>query len=311
MLRPCYQRRNKIGHGTGRGKTQVTGVVLIAGPTASGKSRLALELASERDGIVINADSMQVYRELRIVSARPAADDEIAAPHRLYGHIGAGTRYSVGAWLADVAPVLQQARQEGRTAIVVGGTGLYFKALTEGLVTVPPIPADVRAGIERDTAGTETAELHTMLADSNPEDAAGIRPSDRSRIVRALEVFTATGLSLAAWKRSGTQSPLLHPREVERLVVMPERAELHRRIAARVEAMVHAGAVEEVRALAGLGLDPAMPAMKAIGARELMAHLAGKTSLDEAATAMKTETRRYARRQATWIRNQMGDWPQR
>lgn len=286
------------------------GVVLIAGPTASGKSRLALELAAQRDGIVVNADSMQVYRELRIVSARPSAEDEIAAPHRLYGNVGAATRYSVGAWLADVTPVLGEARQEGRAAIIVGGTGLYFKALTEGLVTVPPIPAEVRSGIERDAAGMTTADLHMMLADADPEDAAAIRPSDRSRIVRALEVFHATGLSLAAWKRTGTQSPLVDPQAAERLVVMPERAELHRRIASRAEWMVSAGAIEEVRALAGLGLDPAMPAMKAIGVRELMAHLAGKMSLDEAVAAMKTETRRYARRQITWIRNQMGDWPQ-
>ncbi|MEJ0013363.1 MAG: tRNA (adenosine(37)-N6)-dimethylallyltransferase MiaA [Bauldia sp.] len=283
-------------------------VVLIAGPTASGKSRLALEIAAERDGVVVNADSMQVYRELRIVSARPSAEDEIAAPHRLYGHVSAATRYSVGTWLAEVALVLAEAQQQGRTAVVVGGTGLYFKALLEGLVTVPPIPADVRAAIARDIDGVETAALHLMLADADPEDAAAIRPSDRSRIVRALEVFTATGLSLAAWQRTGTQSPLVDPARVERRIVLPERAELHRRIAARTEAMVHGGAIEEVRALAAFNLDPAMPAMKAIGVRELMAHIAGKMSLDEAVAAMKTETRRYAKRQMTWIRNQMADW---
>lgn len=285
------------------------GVVLIAGPTASGKSRLALELAAERDGIVVNADSMQVYRELRIISARPSAEDEIVAPHRLYGHVPAATRYSVGTWLADVAPVLAHAKQEGRAVIVVGGTGLYFKALTEGLVTVPPIPADVREGIARDIIDVETAELHMMLADSDFEDAATIRPSDRSRIVRAMEVFATTGMSLAAWKRAGTQSPLVDPLSVERRLAMPDRAELHRRIAARAETMVHGGALEEVRALAALNLDPAMPAMKAIGVRELMAHIAGKISLDEAIAAMKAETRRYAKRQMTWIRNQMGDWP--
>ncbi|HVY20853.1 MAG TPA: tRNA (adenosine(37)-N6)-dimethylallyltransferase MiaA [Bauldia sp.] len=285
------------------------GVVLIAGPTASGKSRLALELAATRGGVVINADSMQVYRELRIISARPSAEDEAAVPHLLYGHVGAATRYSVGTWLADIAPVLADAKREGRVAIVVGGTGLYFKALTEGLASVPPIPADVRLAIARRIAEVETGELHARLAGENAEDAAAIRPTDRSRIVRAMEVFATTGLSLAAWKRADAQPPLVDPQTLERLLVIPEQAELHRRIAARAEAMVHHGSIEEARALGSLGLDPAQPAMKAIGVRELLAHLAGKLSLDEAVAAIKTETRRYAKRQMTWIRNQMADWP--
>jgi tRNA dimethylallyltransferase len=284
------------------------GVVLIAGPTASGKSRLALEMAAARGGVVINADSMQVYRELRVLSARPSAEDEAAVPHLLYGHVGAQTRYSVGAWLADVAPVLADAHRDGRPAIVVGGTGLYFKALTEGLTTIPPIPPEVRLAVARDAAEVETGALHARLSAVDPEDASAIRPSDRSRIVRALEVFATTGMSLAALHRQRSGRPLVDPAQGERLVVMPDRAELHRRIAARAEAMVHQGAIDEVRALAALGLDPAQPAMKAIGVRELGAHIAGKLSLDEAVAAMKTETRRYAKRQMTWIRNQMGDW---
>ena len=285
-----------------------TAVVLLAGPTASGKSRLAIDLARRHGAVIVNADSMQVYRELRVLSARPSIDDEAAVPHVLYGHVPAATRYSVGAWLTDVAPPLADAKRAGRLAIIVGGTGLYFKALTEGLATIPPIPAAIRAVIAAEATAGETASLHARLAAVDPEDAAAIRPSDRGRIVRALEVFAATGLSLAAWKRSGGARPLVDVAAAARLVLVPERAELHRRIAVRADAMVHAGAIEEVRNLAALGLDQNMPATKAIGVRELTDHLAGKTSLDEALAAIKTETRRYARRQLTWFRNQMADW---
>ncbi len=286
-------------------------VVLLAGPTASGKSRLALELARERDGIVVNADSMQVYRELRVLSARPSSDDEAVVPHRLYGHVDAGTRYSVGAWLADIAPVLQEAGEAGRPVIVVGGTGLYFKALTEGLVAIPSIPAALRATLLAETSATESAELHARLSAIDAEDAAAIRPSDRTRIVRALEVFTATGAPLAEWKHRASATPLIDVETVERLVLLPDRAELNRRVAERAERMVHGGAIEEVRALVALGLHPDLPAMKAIGVREIRDHLAGKTSLEEATAAIKTETRRYAKRQMTWFRNQMPDWPRR
>jgi tRNA dimethylallyltransferase len=283
-------------------------VVLLAGPTASGKSRLALELAAARNGVIVNADSMQVYAELRMLSARPSAEDEARAPHRLYGHVGAATRYSVGAWLDDVALALADARAGGRLAIVVGGTGLYFKAVTEGLAVVPAVPALVRAEVLAAAEGVESAVLHARLANVDPEDASAIRPSDRSRIVRALEVVTATGKSLAVWKRTATSRPLIDPAKAERIVLMPDRAELHRRIAERAEHIVHGGAIDEVRALAALNLNPELPAMKAIGVRELLDHFAGKTSLEEATAAIKTETRRYAKRQMTWFRNQMGDW---
>ncbi len=283
-------------------------IVLIAGPTASGKSRLALELAADEGGIIVNADSMQVYRELRVLTARPTQQDEAAVPHRLYGHVGAATRYSVGAWLADVAPVLDEARRERRPAIVVGGTGLYFKALTEGLAAMPAVPAEIREEVAREADGVETPALYARLAARDPESAAAIRPSDRARIVRALEVFAATGTPIAVWQRTGAAAPLVDAATARRLVLSPERAELHRRIAARAEAMVAAGALDEVRALAALDLDPALPAMKAIGVRELLAHLAGDSSLDEAVAAIATETRRYARRQLTWFRNQMADW---
>ena len=283
-------------------------VILLAGPTASGKSRLALELARRHGGIVINADSMQVYGNLRVLSARPSPEDEAAAPHRLYGHVGAETRYSVGAWLDDVAVALGEARAAGALAIVVGGTGLYFKALTEGLATIPQIPPSLRARLLADAVDHNSAVLHAQLAAIDAEDAAAIRPSDRSRIVRALEVFTATGKSLAAWKRAAASCPLVDPAAATRLVLMPERAEIHRRIAARAELMVHSGGIEEARALGALNLNPDLPAMKAIGVGELLDHIAGKTSVDEALAAIKTETRRYAKRQTTWFRNQMGDW---
>ena len=283
-------------------------IVLLAGPTASGKSRLALDLARERNAIVVNADSMQVYGDLCVLSARPGSDDEVAATHRLYGHVEAATRYSVGAWLADVGVALTEAKAAGRPAIVVGGTGLYFKALTEGLAAIPTIPAMLRADLLAETAGIASPELHARLAAVDPEDAAAIRPSDRTRIARALEVFTATGSSLAAWKRSAGVRPFVDVNATLRLVLMPERAELHRRIAERAERMVRGGAIEEVRALLALGVHPDLPVMKAIGVRELRDHLAGKISLEEATAAIKTETRRYAKRQMTWFRNQMGDW---
>lgn len=283
-------------------------LILIAGPTASGKSHRALEIAARRGGVIVNADSMQVYGELRVLSARPSVADEAAAPHRLYGHVSAATRYSVGAWLADIAPVLAAARAHGVPAIVVGGTGLYFKGLTEGLAPVPAIPAEVRAAIRAEYEGEPGAALHDRLAAIDPEDAAAIRPSDRSRIVRALEVFRVTGRSLAAWKRAATGAPLVDPVRAVCMVLAPERATLHRRIGERAEHMMADGALQEARALMALDLDPAMPAMKAIGVRELIAHERGDLSLDEAVAAIKTETRRYAKRQATWFRNQMGGW---
>jgi tRNA dimethylallyltransferase len=282
------------------------GTVLIAGPTASGKSRLAVSLARERGGVVINADSMQVYRELAVLTARPGTEDEAAAPHRLYGTIPAATRYSVGAWLTDVSMELDRARKEGRVPIVVGGTGLYFKALTEGLAAVPPIPAEVRNRVRTEAEGLSPSELHARLAS---DDARQIRNSDRMRILRAIEVFEATGRSLARWQEAEPLPPLIDIAGADRIVLDLDRAALHRRIEVRAARMVRSGGMAEAAALGALKLDPELPAMKAIGVRELLDHLAGKTSLEEAIAAMATETRRYAKRQMTWFRNQMGDWP--
>jgi tRNA dimethylallyltransferase len=281
--------------------------VLIAGPTASGKSRLALDLARTLDGAIVNADSMQVYGELRILTARPPPADMASVPHLLYGHVPAADRYSVGRWLDAIAGVLGAVREEGRLPILVGGTGLYFKALTEGLAAVPPIPVEVRQAVLQNTEGEGSEILHRQLADIDPEDAAQIRPSDRSRILRAMEVFEATGRSLAAW-RARPAAPVLDRSTVECLILDPDRALLHERIASRAEAMIHEGAMAEVEALAKLRLSPDLPAMKAIGVRELLGHLRGDLSLEEALAGTKTETRRYAKRQMTWFRNQMAGW---
>lgn len=301
------------GKATEGSETAVTSyqAILLAGPTASGKSRLSLALAREHGGVVINADSMQVYAELRVLTARPSPEDEAAVPHRLYGTIPAATRYSVGAWLSDVAAALRAAREEGLMPIVVGGTGLYFKALTEGLTAVPPIPEDVRERVRGEAEGLSAPELHTRLAAVASDDARQVRPSDRARIVRALEVFEATGRSLARWQEAEPLRPLIDPARARRIVLSVDRAILHERIGARAEEMAQGGGLAEAEAIGKLGLNPELPAMKAIGVRELLDHLAGKTSLDEALAAMKTETRRYAKRQMTWCRNQMGDWERR
>jgi tRNA dimethylallyltransferase len=287
----------------------IPATILLAGPTGSGKSRLALELSAKHGGIVVNADSMQVYGELRILTARPTPEDEAVAPHHLYGHVPARERYSVGRWLGDVATILEAARREDRAVIIVGGTGLYFKALTEGLAAVPSIPTDLREGIREETENLATPELHARLAAVDPEDAATTRSSDRARILRALGVFTATGRSLAEWQRAAPAPPLIDPATVERIVLAPDRAELIRRISERAEHMIERGALAEVEALAALGLDGELPAMKAIGVRELLAHRAGTLSLYETLAAINAETRRYAKRQVTWFRNQMADWP--
>lgn len=277
--------------------------VLIAGPTASGKSALAAELAERLGGIVVNVDAMQVYRDLRILTARPTVADEARLPHRLYGMVDAAAPWSVGLWLDAVERVL--AESTALPLVFVGGTGLYFEALTRGLAAMPPIPAEIRARWRADER--PTAELHAALADRDPEVAARLRPSDRQRILRALEVLEATGRSLLDWQR-GSAPPLLDPATAHRLVLSPPREALHRRIEARFWAMLGEGALEEVGSLLGRGLDPNLPVMKALGVRPLAAHLSGATGLETATDRAVTETRQYAKRQSTWFRNRMADW---
>ncbi|MCW2306994.1 tRNA (adenosine(37)-N6)-dimethylallyltransferase MiaA [Rhodobium gokarnense] len=296
-----------MGTETVRRRENGKSAVLIAGPTASGKSALALSLAEADNGVIINADSMQVYRDLRILTARPDEDETARVPHRLYGHVDASEPYSVGRWLDDVKNVLDEAALARRLPILVGGTGLYFKALTEGLTEIPPIPENVRI-YWRDMAAAEPSEaLHAKLAQLDPEMAERLNPGDAQRIARALEVVTATGKSLAAFHEEASR-PLIDPEDAERIVLSPERPELHRRIEARFRQMAEAGALDEVAALTARNLDPQLPAMKAIGVRPLAAHLSGACDLEAAISRSVVETRRYAKRQLTWFRGQMGDW---
>jgi tRNA dimethylallyltransferase len=282
--------------------------VLIAGPTASGKSALAIELARQHNGVVINADSMQVYRELRILSARPDAEEEAQAPHRLYGHVGAEERYSVARWREDAKAALEAAWRDEQLPIVVGGTGLYFKALTEGLSSIPPIPAELRAAVEARADAEGVPSLHAALKQLDPESAARLAPLDRTRVVRALEVVEATGRTIGDWQQETGAPPLVEAADVRRVVLEPERAVLYERIGRRFDVMVERGGIAEAEALIALNLNPALPAMKAIGIREFGAYLVGELALDEAIERAKMETRRYAKRQGTWFRNQMADW---
>ncbi|MGV8838683.1 MAG: tRNA (adenosine(37)-N6)-dimethylallyltransferase MiaA [Bauldia sp.] len=283
--------------------------LLIAGPTASGKSGLARRHAAETPSMIVNADSMQVHDGLRILTARPSVAEEAAFPHRLFGHVAAPERYSVGRWLDDVAAVLAEARAAELRPIVVGGTGLYFRALLEGIAPVPPIPADIRARWEARAEVEDAAALHRLLAERSPAEAARVRPSDRTRIVRALEVIDATGRTLPEWQAERALPPLLIADSVDRIVIDPPRAELHRRIDERFAAMVNEGGLDEARVLAEAGLDPALPAMKAIGVRPLLAFLDGRIGRNEAIVRGQAETRQYAKRQVTWLRHQMADWP--
>jgi tRNA dimethylallyltransferase len=282
--------------------------ILIAGPTASGKSALAMALAQKCNGVIVNADSIQVYCDLRILTARPTAEDERRVPHRLYGHVDAAINYSTGQWLRDVGAVLRELARESRVPILVGGTGLYFKALTAGLAAVPPIPADLRETVRARVQSEGAPALHAELMRRDPATARRVTVNDRSRISRALEVVLATGRPLSDWHREGLP-PLIDPAHAAKIFLTCERKELVRRIETRFDAMLKAGALAEVRALAARKLDPALPAMKAHGVPWLIRHLAGEISLDAAAAGAVMDTRRYAKRQLTWFRNQMKDWP--
>lgn len=302
----AFMRDLGIGKGFGGGGNPRA--VLIAGPTASGKSALALALAERLGGTIINADSMQVYDGLAILTARPSAAEEARAPHRLYGHVAPSERYTVARWRDDAAAAVAEAEAAGRLPILVGGTGLYFKALTEGLAAVPPIPADLRTALAAEAERLGIPALHARLALRDPDAAERLVPNDRTRVLRALEVIEATGRSLASWQAEPGLPPLVRIEDAWPVVIEPERELLYERIDHRFDAMVAAGALDEARALVAHGLDPALPAMKAIGVKEFGACLRGETTLDSAIAAAKMETRRYAKRQGTWFRNQMTDW---
>ena len=282
-------------------------MILIAGPTASGKSALALALAEQLGGTIINADSMQVYRDLRVITARPTAEEEARVPHLLYGHVDAAENFSVGRWCVEAAAAIAATRRATRSAIIVGGTGLYFSALTRGLAEVPPIPAEIRAAVRARLRSDGVGALHADLKRRDPAAAARLMPGDRARITRALEVVLATGRSLIEWQEEGAAA-VLEAARAAKIFLMPERAELLHRIDARFDAMIAAGAIEEVRALAARNLDPQLPAMKAHGVPWLIRHLGGKISLEEAVEGAKRDTRQYTKRQATWFRNQLPDF---
>lgn len=287
---------------------RVRNAILIAGPTASGKSKLALDFADRLGGAIVNADSMQVYGMLDVLTARPDADDLKRAPHHLYGHVPPAIAYSTGAWLRDVMQLIDGGALGNLRPVFVGGTGLYFRALTEGMSEMPDIPAEIRdrwrGALQEEGAGA----LHRRLAERDPEAAVRLKPADGQRIVRALEVLEASGRSILEWQgRRGR--PLVARASAQCFVIEPDRDELGARIDMRFDAMLERGALDEVRELLRLGPDPALPAMKAIGVRELQAALAGEVTFPEAIERAKIATRQYAKRQSTWFRNQLGsEW---
>lgn len=279
---------------------------LIAGPTASGKSAYALQLAERIGGEIVNADSMQIYAGLRVLTAGPSPEEMARAPHYLFGVVDAAVGWSVGRWLEAATAALSEIAARGNPAIVVGGTGLYFRALTHGLADVPPVPETQREISGLLYAARGEAEFREILKPLDPQAEARIEVGDRQRLVRAHAVAVATGKSLTAWQTD--TKPALEPGAWKGLVLDPPRAELYARCDARLAVMLEQGALDEVRAMEARGLDPSLPALKAVGYREFAAHLRGETTLDQALEAARQETRRYAKRQLTWFRNQTPDW---
>lgn len=285
---------------------------LIAGPTASGKSALALTLAEALQtagsgGEIVNADSMQLYAGLRVITAGPSPEETKRAPHHLFGTVDPADGWSVGRWQRAANGIIAAIRSRGRDAIVVGGTGLYFRALTHGLSEIPAVAADVRrsVGVEFEAMGEEA--FRARLGRADPAAAARIAPGDRQRLARAWEVYVATGTSLT--DHQARTEGALPAGSWSAVAIDPPRAALYQRCDARLAAMIDQGALDEVRRLMARKLAADLPAMKAVGVRELAAHLAGETTLEAALSAAQQETRRYAKRQTTWMRGQMGDWP--
>jgi tRNA dimethylallyltransferase len=296
------------GSGDRASKGGVKNAILIAGPTASGKSALAVQLAERHGGIVVNADSMQGYSVLDVLTARPGAADLARAPHHLYGHVHPSVAYSTGAWLRDVTKLIDDHVITERPAIFVGGTGLYFRALAEGISEMPEIAPSIRDRWRHALREQGAAGLHDLLMKEDPAAAITLRATDSQRIVRALEVLDASGRSILEWQAARGQ-PLIDRESAHFFVIEPERAELVGRIERRFDGMIEQGALEEVAELCALRLDPALPAMKAIGVRELQAAMEDKMPIPEAIERAKIATRQYAKRQATWFRHQFdGQW---
>ncbi len=282
--------------------------VFIAGPTASGKSALALSLAEHIGrAVIINADSMQVYGDLRILTARPSVGDEARAPHRLFGHVPGTRAYSVAAFISDCRLALDEARAANAVAIIAGGTGLYFKALLEGLSPIPPIPDDIRRHCRSEAGRVGSVELHAVLAAIDPLMATRLQPTDTQRITRALEVMLATGKSLSAWQQV-PGVPLIEPSQIARFVLMPERETMMARCDARFDAMIQDNVLEEVARLRDLELGSDLPVMRVLGLRPLIGHIERRLPLDAAISRAKAETRQFAKRQVTWLKRHMISW---
>lgn len=283
----------------------LSNATLIAGPTASGKSALALEIAQKNDGVIVNTDSMQVYDTLQLLTARPDRSELDQAPHYLYGHRPPSDQYSTGHWLNDVSQILSILKND-QHAVFVGGTGLYFRALLGGLSPIPEIDDSIRKRWRAQLNEEGSVALHHILQSRDPEAAASLKPSDGQRIARALEVLDASGKSILFWQtQRGRQ--LVDPDRAQKIVLDPERTDLRQRIDRRFDQMVELGAIEEVRALRALELPQSMPAMKAIGVQQLSAYLDGTLPLDEAMERSKIATKQYAKRQMTWFRNQLDE----
>ena len=281
--------------------------LLIAGPTASGKSALAIHLAKKFNGVVINADSMQVYQPLRGLTARPSVEEEAEVAHALFGHVGADQPYSVAHWLVDVTAVIGRVLAQGQLPIVTGGTGMYFRVLSEGLSDIPAVPDVVRARIRALEAEIGVAALHARLLACDPETALSLNPTDPQRVIRAMEVFEATGRSIRSFQ-GPRHGAVIDPARALAVFLAPDREVLRSRIDQRFDQMLRQGALEEVEALARLGLDPALPVMRAHGVPGLIGALRGDMPMDQAIDKGKADTRRYAKRQHTWFRHQASDF---
>ena len=281
--------------------------LLIFGPTASGKSALAITLAERDNGQIINADSMQVYAELDILSARPSRADEARVPHSLYGFVPAQQAYSVGRYVLDAARAIDEAVQVGRRPIIVGGTGLYFKALLEGLSPIPAVDEEVRAHWRQMAEIHGANALWQILSERDPQMALRLDPNDAQRIVRALEVIDSSGKSLAEWQ-SQRGSPVIEQALCEKLILMPDRETLHAKAEARFDAMMAAGALDEAKRLSDLNLDPGLPASRALGVAPLIAAVRGEVTIVDAVSRAKAETRQYIKRQTTWANGNMMSW---
>ncbi|TIM07310.1 tRNA (adenosine(37)-N6)-dimethylallyltransferase MiaA [Mesorhizobium sp.] len=290
------------------GEGRVKNAILIAGPTASGKSAVALALAERNGGVIVNTDSMQVYSVLDVLTARPTAAELARVPHFLYGHVHPSNAYSTGAWLRDVMKLIDGGTFVERPVIFVGGTGLYFRALAEGISEMPDIPQSIRDRWRYELQVQGAAKLHRILLRRDSAAGMMLKPTDGQRIVRALEVLDASGRSILEWQAARGR-PLIDTASTRFLVIEPDRAELVERIEARFDRMLEKGALDEVKQITDLGLDPDLPAMKAIGVRELQAAMAGELSFPEAIERAKIATRQYAKRQTTWFRHQLGpEW---